>query len=177
MKTYNINELLEKKKELETQITEVLGELNSKELTYEKQTFIDLVNKTEKEFEIKKKQDLTQFSQKYLGLVDELAKIKTAISKFNADNVAELLYKREKARTTLQYLKKIKETLPKNKNVGTKVHRQNSEGVALEVVDYEIVPLFNIEAVEKRLNETAAEERKVNTEIQKINLNATIDLE
>ena len=117
MKTYNINELLERKKELEAQVTETLNGISAEELTYKKENHIELATNRNKEFENKEKQDLNKFSIKFNGLVDELARIKTAVSKFNAENISELLYKRETARNTVAYLNKIKQYLPKNKNV------------------------------------------------------------
>lgn len=175
-KTYNINELLEMKKELENQIMEELN-VNAIDLIYEKQTIRDLTNKdNNREIEIRKQIDLNNFSMKYNGLVKRLSEIKTAIAKFNADKISELLYNRESARNRIEYLKRLKTNIKKDKQEGRNVTRQNSEGVALEIVDFEVRPMFELEDIEKQLNETCAEERKLNTEIQRINLNAQIEL-
>lgn len=177
VKTYNINELLERKKELEEQLVET-SNFQQTDLVYEKQKIVDVTNKgNNREIETRKQISLNDFTMKYNGLLNELSKIKIAIAKFNAENTSELLYKRESARNRIEYLRKIKSNLKKDKQEGRKVTRQNNEGETLEFVDFEIRPMFTIEEVEKQFNETAAEERKLNTQIQKINLDAKISLE
>jgi len=173
---YNINELLEKKKEIETQIRDFATEITALSLTYKKDVYTDLASKEEKVYEDKKKLSLNEYTQKFNGLVEELAKIKTAISKFNAEFTAELLYKREKARNTFMCLNSIKNHLPTNDEKGRKVTRTNNEGIALEMYDFEKVPMFAMNELENRINETAAEERKLNTKIQLLNLQAEIEL-
>ncbi len=175
MEKYNINELLEKKKELESQIQEELN-IDSNTLVYQKEKLKDLQNNIDRDIEVRPKKSLNEYSQKHNGLVSELSKIKTAISKFNAEFVSENLYKREASRNKIEYLKRIKSNLKKDKQEGRRVTRTNSDGVALEIVDFEIRPMFEYEEVEKLINQTSAEERKLNTEIQKINLNAEIEL-
>lgn len=174
--SYNINELLEKKKELESQISEVKNYTTTQNLTYKKETYTDFTQKNSKPKVIEPREKLTlnKYSEKFMSLVSELAKTKTAIAQFNALHTAELLYKREKARLSIDFLKMLKTNLPKENQEFRKVLRQNSEGVSLEIVDVEVKPMFSIEDVEKYLNETAAEERKLNTQIQKINLDAKI---
>ena len=176
MTTYNINELLEKKKELEAQIVEVQSNINGDELTYHKEVQVDVSTKQTKEFEKRERVDLKKYTQKFEGLVSELNKVKTAIQKFNAENITEKLYDREKARKSYDYYTRIKNNLPKTKNAGRKTLRQDKDGNTLEYVDFEVEPMFSVEEVDKRLNEIAAQERKINTEIQKINLNAKIEL-
>lgn len=174
---YNINELLDKKKELDSQISEMLN-INQVDLTYEKQNFKDLHNNTEKAYELRPQKSLDQFSQKFNGLVSELSEIKTAISIFNAQETSALLYKRESVRNKITYLNNVKRALtPIQPNQGRKVTRHDVNNVALEVVDFEIRPMFEVEVVEKQLNEASAEERKLNTQIQRVNLNAEIELE
>lgn len=175
MKYYNINELLERKKELEQQIQE-LRDIDSNELQYQKEIFTDVNSGQIKTYEHREKVSLIDYTMKFNGLLEELAKIKTTIAKFNAKEISEMLYKRDLCRTKHDYLKNIKNKLSKNKQQGRKVTRQNNEGVALEFVDFELSPMFSIEEVEKQMNETAAEERKLNTEIQKLNLNAKLKI-
>lgn len=173
---YNLNELLERKKELETKIQEE-NNINANNLVYEKQTIVDVNNtKNSRVIETRPQVSLNDFTMKFNGLLNELTKIKTEIVKFNAENNINLLNKRESAREKIKYLTKIKQNLKKDKQEGRKTTRTDNTGVALEYVDFTIKPMFDIEEVEKQLNESSAEERKLNTQIQKINLNAQIEL-
>lgn len=176
VKKYNINELLEKKKELEEQILENLT-INEQDLIYEKQTINDVINKgNNRTIETRKQITLKNFTQKFNNLIVELSKIKTTIIEFNAVNTSDLLHDRESTRNKIGYLKVIKSNLKKDVQQGRKITRQNNNGETIEFVDFEIKPMFEMDEVEKQLNESCAEERKLNTEIQKINLNAEIEL-
>lgn len=73
-------------------------------------------------------------------------------------------------------LKTIVTLLPKDKKHQRQVTRQNKEGVALETTESTVEPMFDKKDVEKRMNEFAAQERKINTSIQKENLNAKIEV-
>lgn len=174
VKKYNINELLDKKKELESQIKEF--SVTEDSLTYTKDKFIDLNSKYVKEVELKPKITLKVYIEKYIGITGELAKIKSAIAKFNAKHTCELLVKREKVRVEIMLLDEIKLKLPTGNKIGKDVVRTNSEGIALEMKEYEILPMFSIDSLDKMKNELSAEERKLNTQIQKINLDANLEL-
>ena len=56
------------------------------------------------------------------------------------------------------------------------MNRQDKDGVALEISDFKIEPMFTREEVEKLMNNLASQERKINTEVQRLNLNAQIEL-
>lgn len=175
-KIYNINELLDKKKHLDEQISEKLS-VETKELTYVEETIIDRNDSKNNRTTIPRKRvDLQKFSQTVNGYVDELAKVKTAIQEYNSGEVSSILQKRESVRTKIQYLKNIKDRLPRDMQRGRNVISQDSNNVPIEVLEQTNEPMFELSIVETQLNEYCAEERKLNTEIQKLNLNAEITL-
>lgn len=175
-KKYNINELLEKKKHLDEQIGEKL-DVEGKDLTYVEETIIDRTNPKNNRKNIPRKRiDLKKFSQVVNGYVDELAKVKTAVQKYNSGEVSTLLQKRESVRTKIQYLKNIKDVLPRDMQKGRNVLSQDANNIPIEVLEATNEPMFELSKVETQLNEYCAEERKLNTEIQKLNLNAKITL-
>jgi len=177
MTKYNINELLEKKKELEEQIFEKVSSVNGEELKYRKDVTIDHTREDRtSEYVPRPKQNIDQFTQETFGLIDELVKVKTAIQKYNAQKVLGELQKREAVRIKHKYLDSIKHNLPENKEHKRQVTRQDKDGVALETTEITVEPMFEKKDVEKRMNEFAAQERKINTDIQKQNLNAKIQL-
>lgn len=174
---YNINELLEKKKELEEQILEKTKGLTSEDMKYKKEVIIDHTHDDRQSvYSPKPKQELSEFCQVVFGLIDELEKVKTAIQKYNAEQVLGDIQKRESARIKYSFLKRMKDLLPKDKSHSRKVTRQDSDGVALETTDITTEPFFESEEIEKRMNQYAAQERKINTSIQKKNLDAKIEL-
>ncbi len=177
MTKYNINELLEKKKELERQIVDKVQEVNCEELKYRKELTVDHTRDDRKsEYIPREKQTVDQFCHEIYGLIDELMKVKTAIQKYNASKVLGELQKREAVRVKHKFLEAVKGNLPKDKEHSKKVTRQDKEGVALETTEISVEPMFERKEVEKRLNELASQERKINTGIQKQNLNAKIEL-
>lgn len=176
MGKYNINELLDLKKHLEEQVSDGL-EVNLKELTFTKETIIDRTNdKNNRESIPRSRVSLQEFSRTINGYVDELAKVKIAIQKYNSGEVSTLLQKRESTRTKIQYLKNIKRELPRDMRKGRNVLTQDKDNVPIEVVEVINEPMFELKEVDTQLNELCAEERKLNTEIQKLNLNAEITL-
>jgi len=178
MTKYNINELLERKKELETQLNEKAKELDCEELKYRKEITVDHTrnDKNISEYIPREKQTIDEYTKPIFDLIDELAKVKTAIQKYNAQKVLGELQKREATRIKHNYLSIIKNKLPKDKEHSRKVTRADKEGVALETTEVSVEPMFERKEVEKRMNQFAAQERKVNTEIQRQNLNAEIEL-
>ncbi len=175
-KKYNINELLEKKKHLDAQISEKLS-VDVKELTYVEETIIDRNDSKNNRTTIPRKRvDLQGFSQTVNGYVDELAAVKTAIQKYNSGEVSAILQKRESVRTKIQYLTNIKGILPRDMQKGRNVISQDVNNVPIEVLEATTEPMFELSIVEAVLNEYCAEERKLNTQIQKLNLNAEITL-
>lgn len=177
MSKYNINELLEKKKELEEQILEKTKGLTTKDMEFRKEVIIDHTHEDrESKYTPKPKQSLNEFCQVVFGLIDELEKVKIAIQKYNADKVLGDIQKRESARIKYSYLSQMKKLLPSDKSHSRKVTRQDKEGVALETTDITTEPFFDTEEIEKQMNQFAAQERKINTTIQKKNLEAEIEL-
>jgi len=175
-KTYNINELLEKKKELEKQV-EQKGEVTAKELVYEKQVRTDYTNKDNtSEFEARKKVSLEEYSKEFNSIVQELSRVKTAIQKHNAVTVVERLQERDCVRRQIRFLNNVKTNLHKEKQQNRQVTRQDAEGRTLEIADISIEPMFPLEDVESQLNSLSSRERKLNTEIQRLNLEAEISL-
>lgn len=175
-KTYNINELLERKKHLDEQISESIS-IRGDDLTYREEKTIDRLNSTNNRVSIlKQKVTLDKFSQTINGYIDELAKTKIVIQTYNSGEVSKLLQKRDSVRTKIRFLKKIKMSLPKDTQNGRKVISQDSNNVPIEIAEITVEPMFEFSDVEKQLNELSAEERKLNTEIQKLNLNAEITL-
>lgn len=175
-KKYNINELLDKKKHLDEQINENLI-IKSNDLTYIEENTIDRVNpKNNRKSVPKSRVNLKEFSQTINGYVNELASVKTAIQQYNSGEVSSLLQKRESVRTKIQYLKNIKNNLPRDMKKGRTVLTQDKENVPIEILEQTHEPMFELSEVEKQLNELCAEERKFNTDIQRLNLNAEITL-
>lgn len=175
-KEYNVNELLEKKKHLEGQIAEKVN-VSDKDLVYVEETITDRLNpKNNRKNVAKKKVSLNDFSKEVTGMVDELAKTKTAIQMYNAGDVLELLQGRNAVRTKIQFLTNVKNTLPRDMRRGRDVLSQDDNKVPVEVRETVVEPMFELGDVEKQLNELSAQERKLNTEIQKLNLNAKITL-
>ena len=179
MKQYNINELLEKKKELENQIRDKVSGFSQEDLTYIKTEVIDYVNdgKFNKTHETRERITLGDFTRQVFGMSEELAKIKVAIQKHNANTVADLLQNREALRTKYKMLNNILMQMPKNKQVSRQASRTGKDGRTEEIMETTNEPMFERKAVEKQMNEVAAQERKANTEIQKLNLDAVISIE
>lgn len=178
MTKYNINELLERKKELEAQILEKSKELNCEELKYRKEVTVDHTrdDKNISEYIPREKQTIDEYTKPIFDMIDELAKVKTAIQKYNASKVLGDLQKREATRIKHNYLSAVRQNLPKDKEHSRKVTRADKDGVALETTEVSAEPMFDRKEVETRMNQFAAQERKINTSIQKQNLNAKIEL-
>ncbi len=176
-KQFNINELLDKKKQLEKQEKEFIEEIGPSDLMYRVEDVTDHTNKKNNRKMIpRQKQTLFEYCQRYNGVVDELRDIKTAIQKYNAKTVVGLIQQRDNARKKLVLLTKLKENVPREKKFGRQVTRQDKDGVALETVDIIEEPMFTREEIGVLFDEVAAQERKCNTAIQKENLNARIKI-
>lgn len=173
---YNINELLEKKKALEEKIEEKL-KIDGSTLTYGEEDIIDYSNpKNNRKIIPRERVDFITYRQEFYGIVEELAKVKTAIQKYNAKNVLGKIQERENIRSKIEYLKRIKPVLPTESKNAQRVTRQDKDGKSLEVIRTKYEPMFEKKEVEEELDRLAAKERKINTEIQKLNLNAEIDM-
>lgn len=176
MTTYNINELLERKKDLENQIAEK-RKINPEELKYAKETYTDHTNATNtKVYEARPRVTLDEYARIMQSLTEELSKVKTAIQKYNAEKVLDLIHEREAARTKIAYFKDVKANLLRDTQHGRRVTRQNKDGETLESADVLVEPMFKVEEVQKRIDQLAAQERKLNTAIQKQNLDASIEV-
>lgn len=173
---YNINELLDLKKNLEAQIQEK-RKINAEELKYAEEKYTDYTNSSNnKTNKARNKITLLDFNHSYYGLVDELAKVKSAIQKYNSEQVLSKLHEREATRHKIAFLKDIKTSLPRDVQRARKVIRQGKDGETQEIVEISIEPMFALEEVQQQMDKLAAQERKLNTEIQKLNLNAQIEL-
>lgn len=177
MVTYNINELLERKNELEVQVKELAGLVTSDVLKYRKEIRIDHTNGDKKsECVLRPKVTLTVFTQKVFGRIDELEKIKILIQKYNAENVLGEIQKRESARNKIGFLNLVKKNLPRDTLHNRDVSREDPDGVALESLDVTTEPMFPADDVDVMHDQFAAQERKINTSIQKKNLEAVIEI-
>jgi hypothetical protein len=175
MTKYNINELLDKKKDLEKQLDN-FKKVDTLELLYTKEVFTDHSNDDKtKTIEKRPKITFAEYTQKFNTTIEELRKINIAIQKHNANNVVELLQQRDEARAKIAYLDSIIMYLPRDRNHQRGVSRQH-EGKIIESVEMITEPMFDIKEIEKQYNEAAALERKLNTNIQKINLNSEVEL-
>lgn len=174
--TFNINELLEQKKHLESKIKEKTDTLNDNELKYVKEVVTDHKNNTTRDYTPREKIALNTFLNEFNGLVDQLASVKTAIQRYNAESVLGKLHEREATRLKQSYVTAVKKKLLREKQYQRKILRQDKDGGALETSEVTVEPMFEYSEVEKLLDTLAATERRVNTEIQKINLNAEIKL-
>ena len=175
-KKYNINELLDEKKHLEEQIIEKVN-VSSRDLTFVKETTIDRQDKkNNREIVLKPKVSLVNFSQVYNGYVDKLAKVKTAIQKFNANDVAELLQNRDAVRSKILLLKSVKDHLPDDLAKSRSVISTDKDGSPIEVLETINEPMFELSDIDTQLDKFCTEERKLNTDIQRLNLSAEITL-
>ena len=177
-KQYNINELLEYKKELEANVEEKMNEITNESLKYEEIKSIDHKNsKRNKTYKPREQVNLQEYYQQLFGFIDELAKVKIAIQKYNADKILALLQQRDAMRKKHSALIKIKANLPKKKHRATVPVRENEDGEVLETEEHVSEPMFPVKDVETQLSQFAAEERKTNTKIQQMNLSAKVKLE
>lgn len=180
MTKHNINELLERKKELETKIEDRTQHINPEELKYAKEVRTDhtMTDKKDavRELEPRKKKSLAEYTRDTFSMIDELAKVKTAIQAFNAEVLHDRLFKRDATRKKISLLNSIKPHLITETQYGRKVLREDPESHApLETAEITVEPMFEMVDVEKELDTHARDERKTNTEIQKLNLNAEIE--
>jgi len=142
-----------------------------------KKVRIDHTNGDKKsEYILRPKVTLEEFTHKVFGMIDELEKVKTLIQKYNAENVLGEIQKRESARNKIAFFNLIKKNLPRDVQHSRDVSRADAEGTALESLDLTVEPMFAIDEVDKMYNQFAAQERKINTSIQKKNLEAKIEL-
>ena len=177
MSKYNINELLERKNEIEAQVKDLVKMVTSDILKYRKEVRIDHTNgdKTS-EYIPRPRVTLTLFTRKVFERVEELEKVKTLIQKYNAENVLGEIQRRESARNKIGYLNLIKKNLPRDTQHSRDVSREDGEGVALESLDVTTEPMFPADDVDVMHDQFAAQERKINTSIQKKNLEAIIEI-
>jgi len=177
MSKFNINELLEKKKDLEGKIVEAVKNIKTSDLEYVKEIVIDHTREDKESiYEPRKQETLENYSQQMYGYISDLAKVKTAIQKYNAEKVLGMLQGRESARIKINFLKKIKAALPSEVGHTRDVTRRDKEEVALESIDKTTTPMFDAKGIDKQLDQLAAQERKTNTEIQRLNLEAQIEI-
>ena len=174
--SYNINELLEEKKELEDQIIEFGRGVSTEKLTHKLVTTTDHTKDVEPiVYEPQPVVTLDNYLEGFNTMVKRLADIKGAIQDYNAKNILGKLQTREQLRSKIDVLTNIEGTLPINGDKETQPIR-GRDNILIQSVVTETKPMFNKKEVRKQLNELSAQQRKINTEIQKENLNAKIDL-
>ena len=176
--TYNASELLDKKKAIEKELVEK-SKINQDDLVYEEQNSIDYNNdKNSKKFVPRDKVSFETYISEVSTLCSELAKVKTALAKHNVEQVKGLMNQREAARIKRAYFDGLKNKLRGiKKSFDRRTIRENDDDEAIEVMETTKEPMFDLKIAEKMYNDVSAEERKLNTEIQKINLNAKITLD
>jgi len=176
VKIYNINELLELRKELENKVKEKTN-FQVESLTYVEDKYTDYTNnKNNRIVKPRVKTTLNEYTTEIFNILSKLSKVKTSIQKFNSENNLIYLNERESIRNKLKFLENIKKTIPTEVKSGRQVTRQDKDGGTIEVREQIIEPMFELKEVEKQYDQLAAEERKLNTGIQKRNLNAAIEL-
>lgn len=173
---YNVNELLEMKKSLEQKLQEMLA-IRKEELLFTTVKTIDYTNeKNNREVVARSAVKLDEYITEYTKAVDELSKVKTAIQKHNADVLTGKICEREALRRKILYLNTIKANLGRDKQFARTVTRKDTNQVTLEVQETTAEPMFQYKEIEKLTDEFAKQERKINTEIQRLNLEKTIEL-
>lgn len=173
---YNVNELLEMKKSLEQKLQEMLA-IRKEELLFVTIKTIDYTNeKNNREVVARPAIKLDEYITEYTKSADELTKVKTAIQKHNAEILTGKICERESLRRKILYLTSIKANLGRDKQLGRTVTRKDANQVTLEVQETTAEPMFSYKEIEKIIDEFAKQERKINTEIQRLNLEKTIEL-
>ena len=178
MVTYNINELLEKKKAIEKELMEK-ARINSQDLIFEKRKIIDHKNESRtRDYLPRDQAKLGEFVLEVSSLSQELARVKSAIAKHNVQKLEGLLQDRESLRLQRDFLTSLRDILRRiKKTFNRDVTREVVDtGEALETTEITTQPMFAVKEVEKMLSNIAEQERKINTEIQKINLSAKVEL-
>ncbi len=176
MTTYNINELLDEKKSLEQSMSE-RNSFPSTELLFEEIKTIDFTNnKNSSSFVPRERVTLKDFCQEFFGMTDRMKSVKVAIQDYNATQILDKIQERDSVRRKIQFLRTVKINLTHEKTNVRKPTRQSGEGQTIEVQEITREPMFDIKDVELMIDEFASQERKVNTEIQKMNLNAKIEI-
>lgn len=173
---HNVNELLEMKKSLEIKLGE-LANIRKEELLYVTVKTIDYTNeKNNRDFEIRPRIAMSNFVTEYINASNELSKIKTAIQKHNADILSGKICERESLRRKISYFGMLKTLTEREKQSKREVTRKDANQTTLETQETTFEPMFLRKEIEKMVNEFAIQERKINTEIQRLNLEKTIEL-
>ena len=173
---YNVNELLEMKKSLEEKLGE-LSQIRKEDLLFVTIKTIDYTNeKNSREMTLRPRTLASEFVSEFTKTADELAKVKAAIQKHNAEVLTGKICEREAVRRKIVYLDLIKGNLGRDKQFRRDVTRKDTNQVTQEVQETTGEPMFAYKDIEKMVDEFAKQERKVNTEIQRLNLEKTIEL-
>ena len=96
--------------------------------------------------------------------------------KHNSAVLAGKICERESFRKKIAYLQTIKSNLGREKGINRAVTRKDAMNVTLEVQETTGEPMFHYKEVEKMIDQFATQERKLNTEIQRLNLEQNIEL-
>lgn len=174
---YNVNELIEKRKHLEEKLkTFESQEITANKLVYTKIEMRDSTGKADV-IQESKKVTFTDFFNEYAQISNELARIKAAISEYNARVLKDKLFARDEVRRQINCLKLILAKLPSDPTTQFGNRQTDKEGrIILTQYNY-VNPMFEQKEVSKRFDELAALERKLNTEIQRLNLNEKVTLD
>ena len=119
---------------------------------------------------------MSNFVTEYINASDELSKIKTTIQKHNADILSGKICERESLRRKISYLGILKTLTGREKQSKREVTRKDANQITLEAQETTFEPMFLHKEIEKMVNEFAIQERKINTEIQRLNLEKAIEL-
>ena len=176
MSEYNINELLDMRKHLEAKQKEVENSLTPQKLCTMEETERDLMNGKERQIRKSDVHTLEDIAAEHAQVTSELVKVKTAITKYNATVLQDKLFKREECRNKIAYMNSVKKMLPMNPEYTKQIISQSKEGVVQLLLERKVIPSFSREAIDKMTDQFAKEERKLNTEIQKLNLEQKIEV-
>ena len=173
---YNVNELLEMKKAFEKKLEE-LSQIRKEDLVFVTIKTIDYTNeKNTRELVARPRINASDFVSEFTKVADELAKVKAAIQKHNAESLTGKICERESLRRKIVYLDLVKSNLGRDKQFGRTVTRKDINQATQEVQETLGEPMFDYKDIEKMVDEFAKQERKTNTEIQRLNLEKTIEL-
>jgi len=173
---YNINELLDKRKHDKEKLAELArNELDNRTFFAVKEVELDKDGK-EKLIKEEKPVAAKEFFSQFSEVLDEIASATTAITKYNATVLKDLLAHRDAVREKIRILKVLKQRVPIDSKIERSILAQSKEGEITRYLMRTHTPLFERKEVEKMADEFAKEERKLNTEIQKLNLEQKIEL-
>ncbi|MEK6935850.1 MAG: hypothetical protein AABW67_03615 [Nanoarchaeota archaeon] len=156
---------------------EELAQIRPEELVFTVVKIIDYTNdKNNRTIETRPKIVAAEYVIEFNKTADEIAKIKTAIQKHNAETLSGKICEREAIRKKINFLYAIKQLLKREPQTRRDVTRKDINNVTLETQETIIEPMFSFKEIDKMKDEFGKQERKINAEIQKLNLDKTVEL-